>query len=137
MTHRNVETLIGRLATDPVLRRRFAVDSVAVLGELREEGYELTGVELEALAATDTEALRALAGLRSLLRPGGGVFVSFRLGHHPALTHAVLEPGLPIELQAFYARKGASWQLLPRQQALRQFDPDQHDILCFGVLPPE
>ena len=47
MTHRNVETLIGRLATDPVLRRRFAVDSVAVLGELREEGYELTGVELE------------------------------------------------------------------------------------------
>jgi hypothetical protein len=83
------------------------------------------------------KALRALAGLRSLLSPGGGVFVSFRLGHHPALTHAVLEAGLPVELQAFYARKGASWQLLPRHEALRQFNPDHHDILWFGVLPPE
>jgi hypothetical protein len=61
MTHRNVETLIGRLATDPALRRRFAGDPAAVLGELREQGYELTSVELEALAATDAEALRALA----------------------------------------------------------------------------
>ena len=61
MTHRNVETLIGRLATDPLLRRRFAEDPVAILRELQEEGYELTTVELDALATTDGEALRAFA----------------------------------------------------------------------------
>jgi hypothetical protein len=61
MTHRNVETLIGRLATDPAARRRFAADPVAALHEFREQGYELTPVEYEALAATDAEALRALA----------------------------------------------------------------------------
>jgi len=61
MTHRNVETLIGRLATDPVARRRFAEDPVRALHEFREQGYELTLVEQEALAATDAEALRLLA----------------------------------------------------------------------------
>jgi len=61
MTHRNVETLIGRLATDPVLRRRFGQDPAAVLGELRDQGVELTPVEIEALASTDPEALRAFA----------------------------------------------------------------------------
>jgi hypothetical protein len=61
MTHRNVETLIGRLATDPAARRRFAEDPVAALREFREQGYELTPVEHDALAATDAEALRALA----------------------------------------------------------------------------
>ena len=61
MTHRNVETLIGRLATDPAARRRFAEDPVAALREFREQGFELTPVEREALAATDAEALRALA----------------------------------------------------------------------------
>jgi hypothetical protein len=61
MTHRNVETLIGRLATDPELLRRFGGDPAAVLRELREHGYELTAVELDALAATDADAFRALA----------------------------------------------------------------------------
>jgi hypothetical protein len=61
VTHRNVETLIGRLVTDPVLRRRFARQPGAFLDELRAQGYELTLVELEALAATDVETLRALA----------------------------------------------------------------------------
>jgi hypothetical protein len=61
MTHRNVETLIGRLATDPAARRRFAEDPVAALREFREQGYELTPVEHEALATTDAGALRALA----------------------------------------------------------------------------
>jgi hypothetical protein len=61
MTHRNVETLIGRLATDPALRRRFAHDATAVLNELLEQGYELTLVEREALASTDADAIEAFA----------------------------------------------------------------------------
>lgn len=61
MTHRNVETLIGRLATDPTLRRRFTQDPATVLGELRDQGVELTPVEIEALASTDPDALRAFA----------------------------------------------------------------------------
>ena len=59
--HRNVETLIGRLATDPELRRRFAEDPTAFLGELRDQGFELTDVEREALASTDPDAIRAFA----------------------------------------------------------------------------
>jgi hypothetical protein len=61
MSHRNVETLIGRLATDPMLRRRFTQDPAAVLGELRDQGVELTPVEIEALASTDPGAIRAFA----------------------------------------------------------------------------
>jgi len=60
MTHRNVETLIGRLATDAALRRRFEEDRAGVLREFREQGYELSLVELDALASTDARALRAL-----------------------------------------------------------------------------
>jgi hypothetical protein len=61
MTHRNVETLIGRLATDPGFRRQFAADPTAVLDELRAQGFELTLVELEALAATSADAIESFA----------------------------------------------------------------------------
>jgi len=61
MTHRNVETVIGRLATDPGLRRRFAEDPERVLRELKEQGIELTNVELDALATTDSGAIRSFA----------------------------------------------------------------------------
>lgn len=61
VTHRNVETLIGRLATDPVFRRRFVADPVALLDELRARGYELTLVELEALASTKADAIETFA----------------------------------------------------------------------------
>jgi hypothetical protein len=61
VTHRNVEALIGRLATDAALRRRFAENPSAILHELEEEGFELTAVELDALVTTDAEALRAFA----------------------------------------------------------------------------
>ena len=60
MTHRNVETLIGRLVTDAALRRRFEADRATVLREFREQGYELTTIELEALESTDIAALGAL-----------------------------------------------------------------------------
>ena len=61
MTHRNVETLIGRLATDATLRRRFVDDPNTVLAELRTQGYELTDVELNALASTNPDAIREFA----------------------------------------------------------------------------
>ena len=59
--HKNVETLIGRLVTDPELRRRFSKDPAGVLRELRDQGFELTDVEREALASTDPDAIRAFA----------------------------------------------------------------------------
>jgi hypothetical protein len=61
VTHRNVETVIGRLATDPLIRRRFVENPAAVLRQLQEEGCELTAVEIDALAATDPEAIRSFA----------------------------------------------------------------------------
>jgi hypothetical protein len=56
--HRNVEVLIGRLATDPDLRDRFAR---APFDVLREQRLELSEVEIAALAATNPDAFRALA----------------------------------------------------------------------------
>jgi hypothetical protein len=61
VTHRNVEALIGRLATDPAMRQRFVEDPGAVLRELAGQGYELTPVEIEALASTDADAIRSFA----------------------------------------------------------------------------
>ena len=48
----DVETVIGRLVTDPILRRRFPTIRVASSTSYEEQGYELT-VEVEATAATD------------------------------------------------------------------------------------
>jgi hypothetical protein len=61
MTHRNVETLIGRLVTDSRFRRRFLENPSRVLGEFREHGFELTTIEHEALAGMDTQAIKAFA----------------------------------------------------------------------------
>jgi hypothetical protein len=61
MTHRNVETLIGRLVTDSRFRRRFFENPRRVLAEFREQGFELTTVENEALAGMDTVAMKAFA----------------------------------------------------------------------------
>lgn len=60
--HKNVELLIGRLATDSKLRRRFAASPEEVLRELSESGLELTEIELAALATTHPEAFRSFAG---------------------------------------------------------------------------
>jgi hypothetical protein len=57
VTQRNVETLLGRLVTNPIVRRRFADDPALVLREFQEEGYELTAIELDALAATKAAAI--------------------------------------------------------------------------------
>jgi hypothetical protein len=68
--HKNVEILIGRLATDAALRRRFTAAPGRVLAELDGRGLALTAVEREALAATDPAAFAALADAldRRLLR---------------------------------------------------------------------
>ena len=70
MSHRAVEALIGRLATDSTLLRRFARAPTRELQALTRQGYELTTVEIDALTTIDIEALGALAqGLdRRLLR---------------------------------------------------------------------
>ena len=59
--HRNVETLLGRLATDPDLRDRFLARPAHVLTELVGFGVELTPVECAALATIDPDALRKFA----------------------------------------------------------------------------
>jgi N-acetylglutamate synthase/N-acetylornithine aminotransferase len=61
MTHRNVETLIGRLITDSLFRRRFLENPRQVLSEFRQHGFELTTVENDALAGMDTVAMKAFA----------------------------------------------------------------------------
>ena len=61
MSHRYVETLLGRLATDAATRRRFADDREALLAELQSAGFELTAIELEALASTEPGAIDRFA----------------------------------------------------------------------------
>ena len=61
VTHRNVEALIGRLATDPTVRRRFVDDPGGFLRELTAQGYALTPVAIEALASTTGDAIRLFA----------------------------------------------------------------------------
>lgn len=61
MTHRNVETLLCKLATDAEIRRRFFADPSGLLAEFRAQGLELTDIELQALASTKAEAVREFA----------------------------------------------------------------------------
>ena len=56
--HKNVEVLIGRLATNPGFRRRFAEQPIEAL---REQGLELNEIELHALAATDPDVFHRIA----------------------------------------------------------------------------
>jgi len=56
--HKNVEVIIGRLATNPGFRKRFTEQP---LEALREQGLELSEIEIRALAAIRPEAFRAFA----------------------------------------------------------------------------
>jgi hypothetical protein len=60
--HKNVEILIGRLATDAALRGRFVTNPMATLLELHCQGLELTELERRTLAAIDLDALGSFAG---------------------------------------------------------------------------
>jgi hypothetical protein len=62
MSHANVERVIGRLATDEALRRRFELDPEAVLDELTiAGGLELSACERHALAGLDPDRLAEFA----------------------------------------------------------------------------
>lgn len=61
MSQRNVEIVIGRLATDEEARGRFLDDPQAEIASWRQEGLELSAVEAEALARLPHGPLEALA----------------------------------------------------------------------------
>jgi hypothetical protein len=61
MSQRSVEQVIGRLATDEDLRRRFEAEREAVLQELIASGSELTPVEIRALRDLDFSACTRFA----------------------------------------------------------------------------
>jgi putative modified peptide len=62
MSHRSVELVIGKLATDEGFRRRFVANATGALSELGRHGHELTAVEVEALLALDLAVIDRLAG---------------------------------------------------------------------------
>jgi hypothetical protein len=53
MSQRTVERVIGRLVTDEELRLEFIRAPRKTLAALAEQGWELTGVEVDALLRTD------------------------------------------------------------------------------------
>ena len=61
MSHKGVETIIGKLVTDACFRRRFFAEPAAILGELRQRGCEVTAVEVEALLTIAPAAIHAFA----------------------------------------------------------------------------
>jgi hypothetical protein len=61
MSHKNVETVIGRLVTDEAFRAKFALDPRATIAELT---VELTKTERDALSSIDpTQLERATSAL--------------------------------------------------------------------------
>jgi hypothetical protein len=61
MSHRGVEIVLGRLATDEAARRRFKESPAEALQELIALGIELSPVELLALRGLDSSALQHFA----------------------------------------------------------------------------
>jgi hypothetical protein len=49
MAHRTIERIIGRLLTDEELRFQFTRSPRGTLAELRDQGWELSGLEVDAL----------------------------------------------------------------------------------------
>jgi hypothetical protein len=61
MSHRGVEVVLGRLATDEAMRHRFRRAPAEALRELLAVGIELSAVELAALQSLDPAALHRFA----------------------------------------------------------------------------
>jgi hypothetical protein len=92
MSHRGVEIVLGRLATDEATRRMFGESPGRTLRDLMDSGIELSPVELAALEALDGAAIQrfaqaldsrlrravfgTLAVLAALLSLAGGVAVA-------------------------------------------------------------
>src|SRR3989475_713476 len=63
MTHQSVELLIGKLVTDEELREAFQQNPHAVLAWLRDQGLQLSSLELDALKSIDPSELSGLADI--------------------------------------------------------------------------
>ena len=61
MTQSSVERVIGRLVTDEGFRHRFAEDPVAAIQGVVRCGFELTPLEVQALASIDMALLARIA----------------------------------------------------------------------------
>jgi hypothetical protein len=61
MTQRSVEILIGKLLTDEELRESFQRDPQAILLQLRNQGLELSSLELQALSSIGPAEVSDLA----------------------------------------------------------------------------
>ena len=61
MSQLHVERIIGVLATDEGLRRRFKENPTLTLRELAERGIELTSFELASLSCLDPQKLERFA----------------------------------------------------------------------------
>ena len=61
MSHRTVEIVLGRLATDEAMRRRFREAPALALREVIALGLELSPVELAALEKLDPAELQRFA----------------------------------------------------------------------------
>ena len=54
MSQRNVQLLIGQIVTDEGLRRRFRAAPAETLAAIRDQGLELTRLEVQALIDTQS-----------------------------------------------------------------------------------
>jgi len=61
MSQRNVEKVIGLLATDESLRHRFVTDPEDTLASLLQEGLELNPCEIDALRSINPRVLARFA----------------------------------------------------------------------------
>jgi hypothetical protein len=61
MSQKTVQLIIGRLLTDEELRARFVEQPLDTLAELRDQGFELTRDEIEALADSDAAVWPSMA----------------------------------------------------------------------------
>ena len=61
MSHRGVEVVLGRLATDEAWRERFRREPAAALRELIGSGLELSAVERAAIEGLDPSAVLRFA----------------------------------------------------------------------------
>ncbi len=53
MSQKTVQLVIARLLTDEEVRRQFLNDPAGTLAEFHDQGFELTGDEIDALLETD------------------------------------------------------------------------------------